>query len=425
MASVIIPWGHASAMKRWSAKSFAQTLHRRTFAKNLYGDPQPLAEALDAGTRGKTSTGMPFVLFSDLSKGMGDTISIDMVNSVTQKPVMGDQYLAGRRAQISLANMEMKINQASFGLDAGGRMSQQRTQHDLREITRLTGVGNSGRYIDQMSLVQLAGARGDQDRADWVIPLESDPEFDDIIINPLQAPSYNRYSCAGQKDNIEDLTESDFLRLGDISALRALEDESDFPMQGIELSGDDAVDGTPLGLLLVSPRVWYHLKTYAERYSKDWQTAVAEAGARGANNPLFRGERILWDNILVKKMPRSIRFHQGSTVKGCTSAAAYTTEDRTVPTFGTDVTAGDHAVDRCLYLGAQALAWAFGKDSDSELHFRWWEGLENDGKQKVCSLSAVMGAKKFAFKDANGVHTDLGVRVIDCYAPDPRVKRFS
>jgi hypothetical protein len=69
---------------------------------------------------------------------------------------------------MSFSNMDVKIDQWTFPVNAGGRMSQQRTVHDLRRLARSQAVGLAARYFEQRTLVQLAGARGQADGNDWV-----------------------------------------------------------------------------------------------------------------------------------------------------------------------------------------------------------------------------------------------------------------
>ena len=84
-----------------------------------------------------------------------------------------------------------------YGVNTGGAMTRQRTVWDLRTAGRAGVEGWWGRTMDQLTLVHVAGARGDQNTADWNIPLADDPEFATIMVNAVKAPSHNRHFYGG------------------------------------------------------------------------------------------------------------------------------------------------------------------------------------------------------------------------------------
>ncbi|MGH8570473.1 MAG: DUF4043 family protein, partial [Gammaproteobacteria bacterium] len=246
-----------------------------------------------------------------------------------------------------------------------------------------------------------------------VIPLASDADFNEIMVNAVQAPTFNRHFYAGDATAIDTLDTADILTLDDIDRLRAAIDEADIPLQPIMFPDDPASMDEPLYVLYVSSRQWHYLQTRTG--DKAWRTFLSNARERGSKNPLFSGEPGMWNGILVRKSARAIRFLPGDSVTVATSAASYTETTKTVPTLATD-----YAVDRAILLGAQALAEVWGKDSDSGMHMRWWEEVTDHGATYEASVAGMGGCAKLRFADANGVDTDHGVMVLDSVAPDPR-----
>lgn len=421
MSQTVIPFGHALAKRVYGGAVFAEVSRRRSFSNSMTGPAPKQAQANLKLRKEQTAADYPFVRVTDLSKERGDTVTVDLINIVTGKPVMGDQPLAGKLLSLKFGSMDVKIDQMRFGIDPGGRMTQQRTVIDLRTAGKAAIEGLWGRAMDQISLVHCAGARGDMDTADWVVPKADDPDFASIMVNSVKAPSYNRHFYGGDATSIDTIDDADIITLDTIDMLRAAIDEMDVPLQPIMLPDDPAGAEKPLYVLYLTSRQWHYLQTYTNAVSATgWRTFMQNARERGSKNPLFSGEPGMWNGILVKTMSRAVRFHQGSTVTVATSADAYTTETKTVPTFVGATPAGRHGVDRAILLGAQALCHAWGQDSESGMPMRWHEQKADHDNRVEASVAGMGGAAKIAFNDANGVYTDHGVAVVDSYAPDPR-----
>lgn len=420
--------GTSVAVKRFNVALYTQVLGKNTLLSTRLtgpapGDAQAAKMLEDDRYYEDLPRQYPMTRITDLQRQRGDTVSVDLVHPVSGLPVMGDTEVKGRRTSITFSSLDIKIDQYRFPYDSGGRMAQQRTEHDLRLLGKGAVLGLAHRYIDQMKLIHAAGARGEDESDDWVVPLATHDEFDDIVINAIKAPSYNRHLYAGEATAIDELDTTCWLKLSDIARLRAINDEAEVPLQPVVLDGDPQAGDDPLLVLLVTSRQWHHLKNYTETTGRDWQTFMQNAQLRGAQNPLFKGDVGMWDGILVRKLGRRICFNQGSDVTVATSAAAYTEGSVTVPTFDADAEqAKDEAVDRAILLGAQAVAELWGKDTRTGVPVRFFEGYEDDDNRYVCSLAGTGGIAKLAFKTKSGTYTDHGIFVMDSYAPDPRVK---
>lgn len=399
--------GSDLARKLYSVATFA-TMQRRSVFRGRYTGPAPNQSGARRKIKGQTSPDFPIVRITDLASTAGDQVTVDLYNITTGKPVIGDRKLAGRMMSLSFNTMTARIDQYRAGIEPGGRMSQKRTVHDLRELAKANLSGWAGRLEDQLCQVHLAGARGYDAGADWCVPLESDEDFSDIVVNPILPPTRNRRFFCGDATGAADIATADKLALAEVDKLRVWQAELVHPMQPIKLvdskgNMDPAAEDTPLYILIVTERVWHYLQ--AGTTASEWRTFVQNAHARsqGFNHPLFTGETGMWNGILFKRMARPIRFGAGDNV------AQYD---------GSDVVqqvAANAAFDRCLFLGAQALADVFGAHAKSGFHYSWHEEEADHGNQIEVSVAAIGGKAKMRFT-VDGALTDHGVATVDCAA---------
>ncbi|EEO9900256.1 DUF4043 family protein, partial [Salmonella enterica] len=168
----------AQANKILQAALFTAANRARSMV-NILTDQQAAPQSVSpdkAGTR-QTSRGAPVVRLTDLNKGKGDEISFNIMHKLSKLPTMGDQRIAGRGEDLSQDEFFLRIDQRRHQVDAGGRMSQQRTKFDLvKSSSTLLGTYFND-LQDQCAVVHLAGARGDFYADDIIVPLADHPEF--------------------------------------------------------------------------------------------------------------------------------------------------------------------------------------------------------------------------------------------------------
>lgn len=239
-----IPIGSPLAKKVYSVGLFSRVQHAPGFMNLLSGE-MPKEGSFAAKVKGQTSPDYPIVKTGDLSKGAGDTVSVDLFNVLQGKPVMGDKRVAGRMMPLTYSSMDIRINQVRGGTDSGGRMTQKRTVHNLRNIGMAGLQAWMQRFEDQSALVHLAGARGSQLTTDWVVPMEADADFGEIMINPVNAPTKNRYFVANDATSPADIGTNDALTLQDIDRIVAQLRESPVAMQSIKIKGDERAWNDP------------------------------------------------------------------------------------------------------------------------------------------------------------------------------------
>ena len=390
----------AQANKILQAALFTEANKVKSFA-NMMTDNAPKEAQGDA--KNQTSHTAPIVRVTDLSKEKGDEVDMQIFHQLTGRPTMGDTKLKGRLEDLSQASFSLKINQGRHGVDAGGKMSQQRTKHDLNRTARtLLGGSYYSQLTDQLTTVHLAGARGSVSGEGIIVPLANDPEFSDILVNPVLPPTYERHFFGGDATSLATIDSADKFSLTCVDNLSLILAELTHPISPIKFSGDEISDEEPWYLLNVTPRQWNDW--YTSTAAKDWQAMTANAmnRSKGFNHPLFKGQCAMWRNILVRQyggMP--IRFYTGDSVTISNNDDAATTTTATAATN----------IDRAMLLGGQALAMAFGAQNGGS--FNYHEEKEDHENTTEISISWINGMKKIRFANRNGKVNDLGVMVLD------------
>lgn len=408
-----------AARKLFSVALFAQTQKQPGFARALTGPVPSTGDAMNK-LKAQTSKDMPVVRITDLSKTAGDKVSVDIFGTIGGKPIMGDADAEGTGAALTNAAMDIAIDLSTKVVDAGGKMSQQRTVHDLRQIAMANLVSYFARLDDQTALVHMAGARGFEVNEDWVVPLASDSDFASIMINAVKAPTFGSHFIADGNyletptvANIGNIEPTDLFKLEHIDGLRTMLDEMAYPLQPVKISDDPAAADDPMWVLYVSPRQWSTLLTNTSSTGiRAFQQNAWNRASYGSKHPLFKGEVGMWNGILVKKLNRAIRFNAGQALRHVIEAnkATGTETSTNIPAA---VTAGSFAVDRAVLLGAQALGNAYGKNKGSDYHFDWLENPYNLGRAMEIGGDCMGGKAKIQF-NLGGTHVkDHGVIAVD------------
>ena len=132
----------------------------------------------------QTSSDLPIVRAMDLSKhDNGDEVVFNLVNPVQAYPIMGDEVAEGRGTGLTFTGHRFRINQARFPIETGGKMTNIRSPVEFKKIAYPIAVELMNAYTDQSALVHLAGSRGFHYTIDWVLPLQDNPLFDEIMVN--------------------------------------------------------------------------------------------------------------------------------------------------------------------------------------------------------------------------------------------------
>jgi N4-gp56 family major capsid protein len=414
-----VPSSSALARKLFSVALFAQTQKQPGFTRTLTGPAPSTGDAINK-LKAQTSKDMPVVRITDLSKTAGDKVSVDVFGTIGGKPIVGDADAEGTGVALTNASMDIRIDLLTKVVDAGGKMSQKRTVHDLRNIAMANLTSYFARLDDQTTLVHLAGARGTEMNEDWVVPLASDGDFGAIMVNDVVAPSYGNHFLIDNGGaslaepsvaNIGAIASTDVLTLESIDNMRTMLDEMAFPLQPVKIADDPAAADEPMWVLYVTPRQYSHLLKATSNDIRSFQQNAWNRASYGSKHPLFKGEVGMWNGILVKKLNRAIRFGTGSSMNHVVAANKATAAETTTALPATiDAT---HALDRAILLGAQALGNCYGKNKGSDYHFDWLENPYNFGRALEVGGDCMGGKAKLRF-NLGGTHVkDHGVMCFD------------
>lgn len=427
MSQTQVASGSPLANKEYSVALFAQTLRTPSIPNMLTG-PAPQMKDAERKLQNQTAANMPIVRVTNLSKTFGDTVSVDCVDIIGGPPIPGDQNAEGRGSPLSFSSMDMKINLLTKVIDVGGKMTQQRTRHDLNRLARANAAGYMRRLETAQVLTHLAGARGTQVGNSWPVPLESHPDFADIMINPVKRPTWNRHFTVNASattelsqggDGISALTNGCALKLEHIDWLRAFIDGLEFKPQPVRVADDPAAEDEPLYVLLVPPFSYAELlRNTNNTVLRTFQQNAWNRANWGSKHPLFKGEVGIWNNILVKKIDYSIQWPADgattTTINLVTDTAGQESGTETMPSVA------GYVIERCLLLGAQALANVYGRNQSSDYYYGWLERKYNFDRAREIAVDVMGGKAKMRFSpaDASGtpVLTDHGVFAIDVAA---------
>lgn len=418
MANTSIPYGSSQAVTVQSAGLFAANMQRPTILNRLTGKLPQQADA-EKNLRFQSGNELPIVRCMDLNKSAGDEVTFDLINPIGGTPIMGESNAEGLGDAMSFSQDSLRINQTRKPISAGGKMTQQRTPHQLRNLARGLAHNYMTRLEDQLALVHLAGARGFANDVEWAVPLASHADFTSICVNSVKAPSRNRHFMSTGSGiesivaggNEITLATTDVMNIDVVDAIRTKLDGMPLPPPPVRFQDDQMANDAPMRVLLVSSEQYTSLVQ-----STNFRTFQANAMARASmakNNPLFMGEAGLWNGILIVKMPKPIRFYAGDSLRWCasTTAATETATDLVPAAFSTT-----YAIDRAILLGGQALAEAYGKARQTGNPYFWSEKELDHGDKLEVLIGMISGKSKVRFTVDHGDSqqiTDFGVMAID------------
>lgn len=415
-------FGDPTNMVQQAAGLFATHMQRNSTMNRLAGK-MPTGEAgAEATLRKQTTQHLPIVRCQDLSKGKGDEVEFHLLNPVGAKPIMGSKYAEGRGTGMSITEDRLRVNQARFPLDLGDAMTSLRSPVDFRKLGRPVAQNLMDRYVDQSLLTHMCGARGYHSNIEWVVPTTADPEFDEIMVNSVQAPTKNRHYLA-DGDAVKlfavnggevDITTADYYTMDTVDSMRTVLDQIALPPPIVKFEGDKAADDSPLRVWMMSPAQYN--KFAADPAFRQLQASSLARASQAGQHPIFLGDAGLWNGFLLIKMPRPIRFYAGDPVKYCAAYDSDAESSVLVPaSFGTT-----HAIDRSIILGGQAVAEALASSEKSKIPFFWSEKELDHGDKVELLIGAIRGVSKIRFEVNTGSgkeFTDYGVTVIDTAVP--------
>ena len=415
-----VPAGSDKAMFVQAAGMFALAENRASRLGQMSG-PLPKGEGKVAEMiRKQSSSDFPIVKCMDLSRGTGDEVEFHFVQPTKMRPTMGSRMVEGKGKGLAYDKARIRVDQARIPVKLGDTMTNIRSAVNFTHLARPVAQSHANAYIDQSILTHLGGARGFHDNIEWRVPTEDDPEFAEMLVNPVKAPTKNRHYLADGTNGVKAfsvntgdvaLATTDDLNMSVVDAVRTLIESLPLPPPAVKIPGDMASEDEPLRALLLSP-AQYHAFAQDDNFRK-FQVAAMNRAANAKRHPLFLGEAALWNGILLLKQPKPIRFYAGNTIR---YSASNTTENEStclVPASFTNT----HAVDRAILLGGQSLMQAFAASGMSGMPFFWNEETFDHKDKRELMIGVIQGLQKVRFPvdqgDGTKHWTDIGAMAID------------
>ena len=358
-----IPFGSKLAQKSWSGKLFIDTLNKSYWNQRFTS----------------TDDNAPIQRLTDLESSPGDTIQYDLSVQLRGRPVYGDKKAEGTEEDLKFFSDEVSIDQMRHPVSLGGRMTQKRTNHDLRKIGKARLSDYWAKFMDECKFIYVSGARGVNE--DFL----EGTEWQGHAKNPIQAPDADHLLFPTGIQSKAEMTATDKMSRATIeratvkARMMRAQDPTTANMQPIKINGGDHY------VMIMSPFQEHDLRVSDEKGWLDIQKAAASA--EGRNSPIFKGGLGMINNCVLHSHESVIRFN--------------------------DYGAGQNVdASRAVFMGRQAAVVAFG--SKGGLRFTWQEKKGDYDNETSINAGTIMGFKKTRFNDK-----DFGVLAVDTAATDP------
>lgn len=379
----------------------------------------------------QSNPGLPGILVTDLSANKSGTqVTIEAYDTLGGDAIMGDEMREGKGENVDISSMKAKIDLASKVINSvPGKMIDQRTSIGLRSMAMAQLMGYFPRLLWCRTLCHLAGTRGSQRGKAWHIKTLAQSDSTSLarkLINPLFAPTYNRHLVISGNTLVQGgqqlgpIASTDVWKLTHVDALVEYLNSLEFKLQPIKLPSDPSANYSPIkGVLYLDPQCYNQLLTDLSSTNniRAWQAQANDRAnlMKGEVHPLFLGQVLMWNGIVIRPMELSIYFNPGDSTQIVTAANRYTATE-TAQVVNAGIGAG-FRVSRSIFMGAQAFAVLQGNNSSSGMTASYQERIY-DYKAKYEAMGEWMGGEtklRFSFRDADGnlEPTDHGVIVID------------
>ena len=369
MAQTMVGLNDAKAIKRFSPVLAVDAARKGHWtSKWMSGGPTP--------TR-------PIYSVPDLEKQPGEQISFDISMQLNSMPIEGDDEARGKGEKLFFYSQVVYIDQEREVVSTGGRMTQKRTLHDLRQVARARTSDLWGRVFDQIIFIYLSGYRGVN--SDYVFPTT----WTGRANNTITAPDANHFVYGGVATSKATIQATDTMTTLPIDKAVAYAKMmggggpaySEVPqIQPINLDGEEVF------LCVMNP--WQEFNLRRNTTSMDWaDIQKAMAMATGKNNDFMRGGLGMWNKVVLQVHQNCIQF--------------------------TDAGSGAVSAVEALFCGIQAGTIAQGQ-SGGNLTFGWFEEAYDGGNQLDIYTDTKWGFVKTNF---NG--NDFGVMAILTAAAAP------
>lgn len=297
----------------------------------------------------------PIQLKEDLTRNIGQTIDLELVNRLTNQATVGYATLEGNEENLSIRNYRITVNRYRNAVLHDG-LDEQFSAIDLVEAKRGRLMDwakelQRDRIIEALGSISTDGAThtayasaSEADKDTWVVNNADRVVFGGAAINADHSTGLGQLDTTNDIFNKANLIiAKDLAKVANpkIRPLRVKQDEEWY----VALAGTRAFRAMQASL----------------------STENTYALERGKDNPLFTGGDLMYDGVVVKEVP----------------------EIGILP--GTPGASGTTAVAPVYLLGAQALCWAVAK------RVRTIENVTDYGAKKGAGVEVVDGVRKIYF----------------------------
>lgn len=355
MARTLFGSSGAGTPKRWSTKAMSEIAKKSYFVSRMTGSEDDL---------------LPVVLRNDLESGPGDEVTVYLVAKIQGLPIQGNDKAEGREKRLTDYTDKIRIDRMRQPVNVGDIMAQKRRPYNLR--TQATArIGDFwAEYLDEELFAHASGQRGTGanfhhipvGHTGWPHAYVAPDSQHLLFPGTVTAKTGVTSSTIVNRAFVEKLT----LRAATMIGGQGPAGANSYRMERC------TVDGARYWVYVMHPANMYDLR--AETGEAGWLALEkARALAVGSNSPIFKGEAgaaaLLNQTIL----------HTHNNI-----------------TYTDDYGGGSVRGFRTLFMGAHALALAFGtKDRKTNgVRLELDEAKVDLGDETVVKSMSVLGMKK-------------------------------
>lgn len=349
-------------VKQWDDKFFKEYVRSNRFARYLGQDENSLIQVK-----------------KDLMKKKGDQIVFALVNKLANDGVTGDSLLEGNEEKLRSRSHSVTVDQIRNAVVVGN-MEEQKSAIELREAARV----QLKEWMMDKTRNQIISALGSIDGTAYASASEANKDTwlannSDRVLFGVATTNNSSNDHSLSLANIDNTT--DKLTAATLGLIKRLAKAASPIIRPIRLKDDEE---------------WYVLFAHSRHFrdlkaDSTFTQANREARDRGKDNPLFTGDDLIYDGIIIREIPE-------------------------IPVTGA-VGAGSIVVAPSYLCGAQALGFAWAQTTKTA-------SQDFDYGNKIgVAVGEIRGIEKLRFgtdsavdtttpKD-NGVVTFYGAAVAD------------
>jgi len=364
MAKTTILPTDPGAVKQWESEVAVEATKQQYFAKMT----------------GTEKSALPIIRKTNLESGAGDEVTCYLIAKMTGKPREGSEKLAGFEDKLNHFTDKMRIDKHRKAVNTGDIMDQKRVPYDIAEQAKARLTDWAAETHDEQIVMTASGGRGVGDEFQhYPVGYPGFPNVFEVpdtghrqVYNGTVA--YNALVAATHKLG-KDVVDSAKLRsrkmIGDIKSGKAAK------------MTECHVEGARHFIFLTGPEGMYDLRT--EVGDAGFLTLEkAKMTAEGGKNVIFTGGKAWHNGVLIDEMQTIVKFSDGGA-------------------------GGNVNVMRSLFLGAHAVAVAYGtRGQSNNSRYQLTESDLDHKEEDVIVLRLIAGYKKCRY---NGL--DHGVISVD------------